>query len=196
MTHVVLIGFMASGKSAVGRRLARRLGYEFVDTDQVIEDRENATVAEIFSSRGEAEFRRLERDTIASLHLERPSVIATGGGTFVSEANRTVLKALGPVVCLVTSLETILERVGRNEKRPLASGPGAAERLAKLLEERRPFYRLADVMVETDGLSVDAAVARVAAALAPRLRAGAERGDGQGENGSAVDRSNRCEGKP
>jgi shikimate kinase len=170
MFHVVLTGFMASGKSAVGKRLARRLGYDFVDTDQTIEEKAGCTIPEIFARDGEAAFRRMEKDTIAALAPERPSVIATGGGTFVDADNRAALHKLGAVVCLVTSPEVILERVKRSDKRPLAQGPDAAERLLKLYESRLPFYRMADVMVETDGLTVDQAAQRVAAAIAPRLR--------------------------
>ncbi|HEY2776110.1 MAG TPA: shikimate kinase [Candidatus Binatia bacterium] len=178
MLHVVITGFMASGKTAVGKRLARRLGFDFVDTDQVIEEKSATSISEIFARSGEAGFRRLERETIAALSLPRPSVIATGGGTFVDPDNRAVLKALGPVVCLVTSPQVILDRVARSDKRPLASGPGAGERLRKLYEERLPAYRKADVMVETDGLSVEQAAARVASAIAPRLR-GSGRSDAE-----------------
>lgn len=170
MLHIVLTGFMASGKTAVGRRLARRLGYDFLDTDQMIEDAAGCSIPEIFARDGEPAFRQRERDTIAVLSPARPSVIATGGGTFVDPDNRAALHKLGVVVCLVTSPEVILERVSRSDKRPLASGPDAAERLAKLYEARLPFYRMADVMVETDGLTVEQAAARVAAAIAPRLR--------------------------
>ena len=130
MRHVVLTGFMASGKTAVGRRLARRLGYDFLDTDQVIEQKAGRPIPEIFSRSGEAAFRALEREAIATLAPLRPTVIATGGGTFVDADNRAALHRLGPVVCLVTSPEVILERVGRSDKRPLASGPEAAERMA------------------------------------------------------------------
>jgi shikimate kinase len=173
MHHVVLTGFMASGKTAVGKRLARRLGYDFVDTDHVIEEKAGCTIPEIFARDGEAGFRKLERDTIAALAPERPSVVATGGGTFVDPDNRAALHKLGAVVCLVTSPEVILERVKRSDKRPLAQGPDAAERLMKLYESRLPFYRMADVMVETDGLTVDQAAQRVGAAIAPRLRSAA-----------------------
>ena len=170
MPHVVLTGFMASGKTAVGRRLARRLGYDFVDTDHAIEGKAGCTIPEIFARDGEAAFRRMERESIAALAPARPSVIATGGGAFMDADNRAALHRLGTVVCLVTSPEVILERVGRSGKRPLAAGPDAAEHLAKLYESRLPFYRMADVMVETDGLTVEQAAARVAAAIAPRLR--------------------------
>lgn len=176
MPHVVLIGFMASGKTAVGRRLARRLGYDFVDTDEVIEKRAGRSIPAIFAADGEAAFRALEKSTVASLDLARPTVVATGGGTFLDADNRAALHRLGPVVCLVTSPEVILERVSRSDKRPLASGPDAAERLAKLYEARLPSYRLADVMVETDGLTVEQAAARVAAAIAPRLKKAASSG--------------------
>jgi len=175
MSHVVLTGFMASGKTAVGRRLAKRLGYDFIDTDQLIEDRVGMPIADFFSRYGESEFRRIEHEVVAALAPPRAAVIATGGGTFVQHANREPLRRLGPVVCLVTSLETILERVGRNDKRPLAAGEDAALRLGNLLEDRMPHYRAADVMVETDGLSIDQAVARVANTLAPRLREGSAR---------------------
>jgi len=173
MPHVVLTGFMASGKTAVGRRLARRLGYDFIDTDQVIEEKAGCSIAELFARSGEPAFRALERETIAALAPSAPTVIATGGGTFMDADNRAALHRLGTIVCLVTSPETILERVGRSEKRPLASGPDAAERLASLYETRLPFYRMADVMVETDGLTVEQAAARVASAIAPRLRSSA-----------------------
>ena len=170
MLHIVLTGFMASGKTAVGRRLARRLGYDFLDTDHLIEQRAGCSIPEIFQRGGEAAFRQMEKDTIAALHPEHPTVIATGGGTFVDADNRAALRRLGPVVCLVTSTETILERVSRSDKRPLAAGADAAERMTALYESRLPSYRKADVMVETDGLTVDQAAARVAAAIAPRLK--------------------------
>ena len=169
MKHVVLTGFMAVGKTAVGRRLARRLGYEFIDTDQLIEQQSGMTITRIFEELGEAEFRARERQTIAELTPVRPTVIATGGGTFVDEANRSKLKSLGVVVCLVTSLETILDRVGRNDARPLAQGE-ARRRLTELYEARKPAYGKADVLVETDGLSVDQAVSRVSAMIGPYVK--------------------------
>lgn len=169
MTHVVLTGFMAVGKTAVGKRLARRLGYDFIDTDQRIEQDAGMTVAELFARLGESEFRARERAFIAGLALEKPTVIATGGGTFVDEANRDALKKLGVTVCLVTSLETVLDRVSRNDSRPLARGD-ARTRLAELYERRRGAYGKADVLIETDGLSVEQAVARVAAMVAPYLK--------------------------
>ncbi len=170
MKHVVLTGFMAVGKTAVGRRLAKRLGYEFVDTDRLIEQETGSTVAEIFEKVGEVEFRRRERELVTGLKPAAATVIATGGGTFVDEENQRALKALGVVVCLVTSLETVLQRVGRNDSRPLARGD-SRERLVELYEKRRPAYGRADVLVETDGLSVEQAVSRVLTMIAPYIKA-------------------------
>jgi shikimate kinase len=167
--HVVLTGFMAVGKTAVGRRLAKRLGYEFVDTDQLIEQQSGMSIAEMFERLGEAEFREQERRVIAELAPGKPTVIATGGGTFVDEENRRKLKHLGVVVCLVTSLETILDRVGRNDARPLAQGD-TRRRLTELYELRKPTYGKVDVLVETEGLTVDQAVSRVSAMIAPHLK--------------------------
>jgi shikimate kinase len=167
--HVVLTGFMAVGKTAVGRRLAKRLGYEFVDTDRLIEQEAGSSVAEIFEKLGETEFRRLERALVGGLVLKTPTVVATGGGTFVDEENQRALKALGVVVCLVTSLETVLQRVGRNDSRPLARGD-ARPRLVELYEKRKPAYGRADVLVETDGLSVEQAVSRVLTMIAPYIK--------------------------
>ena len=172
MNHVVLTGFMAVGKTAVGKRLARRLGRKFLDTDHVIETREGTSIREIFDKRGESEFRRIEREVVAGLEPEGPSIISTGGGTFVDERNREALRRLGIVVCLVTSIETVIERAGRGGKRPLADG-ASRDRLEKLYNERMEAYRHADVLVETDGLTLDQSVARVLKMIEPRLKGGA-----------------------
>lgn len=171
MTHVILTGFMATGKTAVGRRLADRLHRPFLDLDERIERREGRSIREIFAEQGEEGFRRIERETVADLRVDRPSVIATGGGTFVDVANRRILRRLGIVVCLVVEFDTILRRVKRKSHRPLAKGPGTAARLRDLWEKRMEAYKQADVMVETDGLSIDQSAARVAATIEPRLRA-------------------------
>lgn len=169
MKHIVLTGFMAVGKTAVGRRLARKLGRQFIDTDELIEARAGKTVAEVFASEGEQAFRRLEREVVATLSPERPAVIATGGGTFVDPDNRRRLQELGVVVCLVTSIDTVLERAGRGGKRPLAAGADR-ERLQRLFDERMPAYRQADVLVETDGLTIEQSVGRILMMIEPHLK--------------------------
>jgi len=177
LIHVILTGFMGTAKTAVGRRLAMRLRRVFLDLDELIEARQGRTIAEVFATDGEPEFRRIERQTVAGLAPDEPAVIATGGGTFADPENRRVLASLGVVVCLIASFDTIVERVGRNDKRPLASGPDADRRLRALLEQRMETYRKADVLVETDGLSVEQSTARVLAMVEPRLKAERPRGD-------------------
>lgn len=174
MTHVVLTGFMAVGKTAVGRRLARRLGRPFVDTDHLIEERAGTSIANIFDEHGEEYFRNLEREVIADLNPAEASVISTGGGTFADDANRERLAALGVTVCLLTDFETILKRAQRNDKRPLAQGDEGRKRLERLLDERMPSYRKADILVETDALSIEQSTQRVLSMIEPRLRRDAE----------------------
>jgi shikimate kinase len=170
---------MAAGKSAVGRRLARRLGRDFIDTDALIEERAGRAITEIFEQDGEKEFRRLERETVAELEPQRPAVIATGGGTFIDERNRDRLRTLGVVVCLVTSIDTVVERSKKNMKRPLAAG--GRVQLEKLFRKRMPAYRQADVLVETDGLTIDQSVSRVLGMIEPRLK----RADGRRTQGAS-----------
>ncbi len=174
---------MASGKTAVGKRLARRLDWDFLDTDELIERRAGRSISDIFAEDGEVEFRRLEREMVEGLKLERSTVIATGGGTYVPESNRKALHRLGVVVHLVVTLPTVLKRVARSKRRPLADGDDASARLTGLLEERTPAYRLADVLVETDGLSIDQAATRVLAMIEPRLRTTGRKAAGTVEGG-------------
>ena len=174
LPHIVLTGFMAVGKTAIGKRLAKRLHREFMDTDALIEQREGRKISDIFATDGEQAFRQIERDLITSLNPPEPSIIATGGGTYVDAANRERLHEIGIVVCLVTNIDTIVERVMRNSARPLVQDVDpdeARRRLETLLRERAPFYRKADVLVETDGLSVEQSVHRVMSMVEPRLKA-------------------------
>ncbi len=170
MTQVIFTGFMASGKSAVGRRLARRLSRPFIDLDQQIEKRQGRSIAAIFDSDGEAAFREMERVAVDVLAGEPESVIATGGGTFMDPVNRDRLRELGVVVFLATGLETIMKRVLRNGKRPLASGEGAEKRIRDLWQQRLPVYGQADITIETDGLTVEQSAARVQLMIEPWLK--------------------------
>ena len=160
---------MGVGKTAIGKRLAKRLVRPFLDTDHMIEGNEGAAISEIFEREGEAGFRAIERAVVAGLATAAPSVIATGGGTFIDDDNRHRLLEMGVVVCLVTKFETIMDRVSRNARRPLAQGD-ARGRLEALYEERRAAYGKADVLVETDGLSVDQSAVRVLNMIQPHLK--------------------------
>ncbi|MDW3215127.1 MAG: shikimate kinase [Ilumatobacteraceae bacterium] len=154
--NVVLTGFMGTGKTTVGRALADRLGWEFVDTDRIIEER-HGPINEIFAEHGEGAFRQFERDVADELADRRRLVIATGGRMLVDAVNAQRLAETGDVVCLVASLDTILERVdvdGAGATRPLLRGDDVRARVAALLAERSEAYG-AFWQLDTDGRSPD-----------------------------------------
>jgi shikimate kinase len=148
---VYLTGFMGSGKTTVARILADRIGWEFVDLDAEIEIAENATIAEIFESRGEPEFRRLESEMIRRIvrKIERgsPSVIALGGGAFVQPAIASLVENHGISIWLDCHFETIAERINEARSRPLARD---REGFRMLYEERRPAYGRARYRIDAN----------------------------------------------
>lgn len=158
---LVLVGMMASGKTTTGAAVARRLGWEFVDSDRQVEEQTGRTVEEIWRSEGEAAFRDLEADALARAVAgteQRPAVIAAAGGTVLDPRNRAVLKAHPPVVWLRASPETLAARAGTGAGRPLLAGDPAAA-LVRLAEERRPFYEeVATAAVDVDELRPDQVV--------------------------------------
>ena len=140
---------MGTGKSSVGRLAAAHLRYEFIDTDDLIEQRAGKSITAIFSEQGEAAFREIERNLVEEMTGWRRKVISTGGGLAVNEANLASLKQHALVVCLWASPEEIWERVRAQAHRPLLQGPDSLGKIRTLLEQRTPFYRLADVLVNT-----------------------------------------------
>jgi shikimate kinase len=143
-----LVGFMGSGKTTVGRHLAHRLGWSFFDLDREIELAEKITIAELFDTRGELEFRRIEsemlRHHVRSVERGRPAVLALGGGAFVDAANRELILQNGIAIWLDCPFERIQQRVGDASSRPLARDP---QRFAALYQSRREIYALADVRI-------------------------------------------------
>jgi shikimate kinase len=170
--QVILTGFMATGKTEVGRRLARVLGRPFVDIDGLIEAAAGKKVVKIFADEGEPRFRELERTAVAEACQVPDAIVATGGGTLLDLDNRRRLAAAGPIVCLSAPPEDIARRVGKGTSRPLlASRNGSNDKLARiraLLAERAPVYALATHTVDTAGLGVDQVVERVRALVAGR----------------------------
>lgn len=148
---IVLVGMMGVGKTSVGRKLAAALGLPFVDADEAIEDAAQMTIAEIFAAYDEAYFRDGERRVIARLmdgeHGEKPRVIATGGGAFVNDQTRALILAKAIPVWLDSDVETLLDRVGRSDKRPLLNDGNPREILTRLRTEREPFYSQAPIKV-------------------------------------------------
>lgn len=162
MKHLVLVGFMGTGKSTVGRIAARSLGFRFVDTDTAVERRAGRPIAEIFRLEGEEAFRLQEEAAIQRICDRRwPQVIATGGGCLARAANVEALRRSGVLICLTARPEVILRRVGSLESRPLLAGaPDPLARVQELLEARRGLYSQAEVELDTSDLTLREAADR------------------------------------
>jgi len=172
-TSVFLIGPMGSGKTAVGRHLARALHLPFHDSDSEIERRTGVDIPYIFEKEGEAGFRLREREAIEALTQVAGIVLATGGGAVLLPENRRCLAERGCVVYLSTSVAQQAERVRHGRHRPLLASGDAAERLGQLMDSRGPLYaEIADVTVSTDGRRVHTVAEQVLRELAA-ARAGA-----------------------
>lgn len=173
---IVLTGFMGTGKSVVGRRLAERLTLPFVDLDDAIETTAGMTIPEIFASEGESGFRRRERELIASLANRGSCIVATGGGAVLDPENVQNLKTRAILVCLVAEPAVILQRLGADVRRPLLQSPDRLARIRELLEQRGPAYAQADLSVDTSGADVEEIVERIVHHL-PLEPAGSEARD-------------------
>ncbi|MDA0578348.1 MAG: shikimate kinase [Verrucomicrobia bacterium] len=160
---IVLIGFMGTGKSSVGKALAKRLDLTFLDMDAVIEEREGIPISEIFTSLGEAHFRALERALTQELAESHGLVIATGGGIVLNPDNARDFSRKGLVVCLQALPETILARVAHETHRPLLANGDKLTTIRKLLAKRQALYDALPHEIDTDGLTVDQVAARVIA---------------------------------
>jgi len=153
--NIILCGFMATGKSSVGKKLAETLGLEFIDMDTAIEAEEGVSISQIFSERGEPAFRELESRMVERMMRRTGLVISTGGGTVVNPRNMANLKSCGVVVSLTADFKTILQRAGSGEERPLLQAENREERIIALLLKREPFYSQADITIDTSSLTVE-----------------------------------------
>ena len=165
--RIYLVGFMASGKTSVGKRVAERLGVPFVDVDAEIERTSGRTIRALFESDGEREFRRRETTFLEATEALPDAVVATGGGCWVREENRRAIERLGTAVFLDVPLPVLLERLAGKTDRPLFSGP---EQAAGLWAEREPFYRMGTHPVTLRTESVEEAADRVLTALDRRRK--------------------------
>ena len=168
--NITLTGFMGTGKTVVGSRLAKRLGWRFVDLDTLIEASAKKPVARIFAEHGEVVFRRMEKRAIHRVARGDQQVIATGGGAFVDPENRRILRALGPVMCLTAQPKVILQRVSPTvSSRPLLAGGPPLAQIQRLLHQRAVAYAKADFTIDTSALSVDEVVERLWAQIGPSI---------------------------
>ena len=158
---LVLVGMMGVGKSTIGRKLAQLLGLPFADADEEIEQAAQMSVAEIFERFGEDYFRDGERRVIARLMEGGPKVIATGGGAFVQDETRKLILERGIAVWLDSDVDTLVERVGRKDTRPLLRGGDPHEIVARLKAEREPFYAEAPIHIFSNSGPHGEAVTRI-----------------------------------
>lgn len=154
--NIVLVGFMASGKSSTGRYVAGKLGREFVDMDVEIERREGRSIPDIFSKEGETHFRKLERSLTQELAARENLVIAPGGGIVVNPENVRDFAARGLVINLRVSPEVVLARVGQDPHRPLLQGADPLQRIRDLMAKRKDLYEAVPHQMNTDGLTPEA----------------------------------------
>jgi shikimate kinase len=157
MKNIVLIGFMCSGKTTVGRSLAKKLNFDHLDTDQWIRKETNLEIAEIFERKGEDYFRNLETQTVKHFSNElRNTVLSTGGGLPIRKENASYLKKIGTVVYLQVSKETVVSRLNKNIERPLLAVKDPENKISKLLNDRNPLYeQVADITIDTNNKTID-----------------------------------------
>ena len=146
---LVLIGLMGAGKTTVGRRLAKKIGWRFVDSDEEIEAAAGCSISDIFAIHGEPIFRDLEKRVIGRLLKEQEVVVATGGGAWMQDPIREMIKEHATSLWLRAELPTLLDRVSRRDHRPLLENGDKQAILTKLMEERYPVYAQADIVVDS-----------------------------------------------
>lgn len=167
---VVLIGLMGAGKTAVGRRLATRLGLGFVDADTEIERAAGKSISDIFTDHGEPYFRNGERRVIARLLRGGPQVLATGGGAYMNPETQKTIAEKGVSVWLKAELDVLMGRVARRGHRPLLKTDEPETVMRRLMDERYPVYASADIMVMSRDVPHEVMVGEIIAALAAHLR--------------------------
>ncbi len=158
---IVLIGFMCSGKSKVGRLLAKKLGWPHYDTDEMIAKQVGVSIADIIRKQGESAFREMERKTVALIGALDRCVISTGGGVPLDPQNMRELSHNGEIVWLKVSPETVLKRAGDFKSRPLIDAKDPLNSIRKRLDERAPAYRSAPHAIDTDHVNAEDIVERI-----------------------------------
>ncbi len=154
IVNLALIGFMGTGKTSVGRLAAEQLHFEYLDTDELIQTHTGRSIADIFQADGEPAFRALEKSVVAELAGRAKTLISTGGGLPANPENLASLKTHALVVCLWASPEKIWERVKNQSHRPLLNDPDPQKKIRELLAVREPFYKQADVLMNTETRTV------------------------------------------
>jgi shikimate kinase len=158
--NIVITGFMGSGKSIVAEKLARKLGMEFVDMDQIIE-KQGMSISDIFARYGEKYFREQESKLVKELSQKENMVIATGGGTLLSADNAKMLSEKGEIICLYADSKVLYHRVKRKNNRPLLRGENLLDRINQLVEERKKIYDNIKLKIDTSDLNIQEVVDKI-----------------------------------
>lgn len=161
MKNIILVGFMGTGKTAVGKELAKKLKMKFIDIDDIIEKREGMEISDIFEQKGEPYFRDVEKKVAREVSKQSNLVIAAGGGVVINEENVKNLKSNGIMICLNASPDKILERTKRYTHRPLLNVPEPSKRVWELLAKRAQYYARADYQIDTTNLTIDEVVQKI-----------------------------------
>jgi shikimate kinase len=169
MNNIYLVGFMATGKTAVGKELARKKKWQFLDLDDLIELKEKRTISDIFAHEGEAYFRRIEKRALKEVAREKNFIVACGGGIVLDKENVRLMQESGKMICLSAAPEVILQRTQCSSLRPLLNVADPKKQIELLLKLRAPYYALADKTIDTSKLSVKE-VAEKIAKLIPKVK--------------------------
>ncbi|MFH1783249.1 MAG: shikimate kinase [Candidatus Omnitrophota bacterium] len=161
MKNIVLVGFMGTGKTAVGRALSKKLNREFLELDEMIEKKEGVSIKEIFDKKGEPYFRKIEKEAVKEASEKDGVIVSAGGGAVIDEENRSNLKHNGILISLEASSDVILDRTKGRKSRPLLNVPDPKERIEELLQKRAPFYKKADFFINTEKLTIDQVVEKI-----------------------------------
>ncbi|MEK6845780.1 MAG: shikimate kinase, partial [Nanoarchaeota archaeon] len=161
MNNIYIVGFMGTGKSSIGKQIARERKINFVDLDELIEQRENKSIPDIFREKGEPYFRSLEKKFLEEISRRDKQVVSCGGGIVIAPDNIRLMKETGVIVCLSSKPEAILERTRKFSQRPLLNVSDPLKKIRSLLAERQKFYDQADIFVDTSEISVKQSAAHV-----------------------------------
>lgn len=168
--NLVLLGFMGTGKTTVGKQLAAKLQREFIDIDQLLEERLGVSIAEFFARQGEKAFRKLEKEAISTAARRKNLVIATGGGAVLDRDNVVALQENGLLILLTAEPETIAQRLAGDKSRPILGREGSIGKISELLALRDWAYRrAAEITVATDGLDAAEVALKILESLGPGL---------------------------
>lgn len=159
--NIYLVGFMGTGKTAIGKELAKRKKWQFADLDELIEQKERRPISDIFAKEGEPYFRKLESRALKKVSQRQKVIVACGGGIVINPDNIKLMKQTGRIICLTATPDIILERTAKFRNRPLLNVENPKEKIAQLLKYRAPFYAQADEAIDTSLISVKESASKI-----------------------------------